>query len=74
VIKYRHCALLARAKCTVLWLIAKFHIYLNGFWSRGIKPKTRKDSQKAVGEKYEIRAFTISALTTMRAYAKRTIR
>jgi len=56
------------------WLIRDLQIYLNGFWNRGIRPKTRKDSQKAVGEKYEIRAFTISALTTMRAYTKHTIR
>jgi hypothetical protein len=28
-----------------------------------MRPKTGKDSQKAVGRKYEIRAFTIRALT-----------
>ncbi len=35
-------------------------------------PKTAKDSQKVAGEKYEIRAFTVPALTTMAPYAKLT--
>jgi hypothetical protein len=32
-----------------------------------------KNSQKAAGEKYEVRAVTIRALTIARPYAKRTI-
>ena len=39
----------------------------------GIRPKTRKDSQKAAGGKYEDPAFTIRAFTMMPPYAKRMI-
>jgi hypothetical protein len=52
------------------WLIQNLRVYLNGFWNRGIRPKTRKDSQKVAGRKYDDWAFTNSALTTMRPYAK----
>jgi hypothetical protein len=54
-------------------LIRDLRIYLNGFRSRGIQAKVRKDPQKAVGEKYEDPALTIRALTMMRPYAKRMI-
>jgi hypothetical protein len=56
------------------WLTLKLRIYLNGFWNRRIRPKTRKDSQKVAGEKYEDLAFTIRALTIVGAYGKYTIR
>ena len=55
------------------WLIRDLRIYLNGFWSRGIQAKVRKDPQKAVGEKYEDPAFTIRTLTMMRPYAKQMV-
>ncbi len=48
------------------WLIRKLRVYLNGFWKRGIEPKTRKDSQKVAGGKYEVRAFTMLALSMLR--------
>ena len=48
-------------------------VYLNGFWKRRIRPELRKDSQKVVGEKYEVPAFTILALTIVGRYAKRTL-
>jgi hypothetical protein len=51
------------------WLIRDLQIYLNGFWNRGIRPKTRKDSQKVAGEKYEDPVFTMPALTTIPRYA-----
>jgi hypothetical protein len=49
-------------------------IYLNGFWSHGIRPEAGKDSQKCGGGKYEVLAFTMPAFTMMGPYAKRTIR
>jgi hypothetical protein len=49
-------------------------IYLNGFWSHGIRPEAGKDSQKCGGGKYEGPAFTIAALSMMRPYAKQTAR
>ena len=51
------------------WLILNLRVYLKGFWKRGIRPKTRKNSQKVAGRKYEESAFTISALTMAAAYA-----
>jgi hypothetical protein len=57
-----------------LWLTLKLRVYLNGFWSHGIRPKTRKDSQKVAGRKYEVPAFTMPALTMISHYAKRAIR
>jgi hypothetical protein len=53
-------------KCTVFWLIRELQIYLNGFWSHRIRPKTAKDPQKVAGEKYDDAAFTIRALTMPR--------
>ncbi len=50
----------------ILWLIRELQIYLNGFCKRGIRPETRKDSQKVAGEKYEDPAFTTSTLTIPR--------
>jgi len=63
----------SRAIRPYFWITRDLQTYLNGFWSRGIQPKVRKDPQKAVGEKYEDPAFTIRAFTMMRPYAKRTI-
>jgi hypothetical protein len=51
------------------WLTGNLPVYLNGFWNRRIRPKTAKDSQKVAGEKYEIRAFTMPALTIIARYA-----
>jgi hypothetical protein len=51
------------------WLIRKLRVYLNGFRNRGIEPKTRKDSQKVAGEKYEPRALTTLALSMLSQYA-----
>jgi hypothetical protein len=52
----------------------KLRVYLNGFWKRGIEPKTRKDSQKVAGEKYEPRALTTLALSMLSQYATLTLR
>jgi hypothetical protein len=52
--------------CFISWLIRDLQIYLNGFWNRGIRPKTAKDSQKDGGEKYEDPALTKPALTMPR--------
>ena len=53
------------------WLRPNIRVYLTGFLKCRIRPKTRKDSQKVAGEKYEIRVFTIRALTMIRSYANR---
>jgi hypothetical protein len=60
------------ASRAALWLIANIRVYLTGFSKRRKQPKVRKDSQKCGGEKHELRAFTISALSMISAYAKGT--
>jgi len=54
-------------------LISNLLVYLNGFWKRGIRPKTAKDSQKVAGEKYDGPPFTMCALTMVAPYAVGTI-
>jgi hypothetical protein len=56
-----------------LSLIRNPRIYLNGFWSRGIRPKTGKDSQKVVGEKYRTSALTLAAFTMIQHLWKFTL-
>jgi hypothetical protein len=52
------------------WLIQNLRVYLSGFWNHRIGPKTRKDSQKAAGRKYEDPPLTKGALTMVGPYAK----
>jgi hypothetical protein len=52
---------------------SNIRVYLTGFSKREIRPKTRKDSQKDGGEKHGLRAFTMSPLTIVGSYAKRTM-
>jgi hypothetical protein len=47
-------------------LICKLFPYLTGFWKRGIRPKTGKDSQNDGGENYRVLPFTTPALTMPR--------
>jgi len=54
-------------------LISNLLVYLNGFWKRGIRPKTAKDSQKVAGEKYGDPPFTKYKLTIVAPYAGGTI-
>jgi hypothetical protein len=48
-------------------------LYLNGFWNRGIRPETAKDSQKAGGGKYRVLALTTPALTMPRRLRRFTL-
>jgi hypothetical protein len=66
--KFRRLRGARQRKSAVTRLIRKLLLYLTGFLKRGIQPKTRKDSQKAAGEKYGDAAFTILALTMIRLY------
>ena len=54
-----------RRKCTVSWLTGELRIYLKGFLKRGIRPETRKNSQKCARGKHEVLALTALGLTMM---------